>query len=98
MTPAAAEKLSTAASALVAQYETLRMAVLGEALPLEARGGLMLFLRRGMRSWARSLAGESARQEPLPVPCSAPVEPGERSAIVYLLAAMARKINYRGTP
>ena len=98
MTPAAAEKLSITASTLVAQYETLRMAVLGEALPLEARSGLMLFLRRGMWSWARSLAGESARQEPLPVPCSAPVGPGERSAIVYLLAAMARKINTGGTP
>ena len=98
MTPGAAEKPSTAASILIAQYETLRMAVFGEALPPEARSGLMLFLRRGMWSWARSLAGESARQEPLPVPCSAPIEPGERSAIVYVLAAMARKINYRGTP
>jgi hypothetical protein len=98
MTPGAAEKPSTTASTLVAQYETLRMAGLGEALPLEARSGLMLFLRRGMWSWARSLAGESARQEPLPVPCSAPIEPGERNAIVYALAAMARKINYRGTP
>lgn len=98
MTPGAAEKPSTTASTLVAQYETLRMAVLGEASPLEARSGLMLFLRRGMWSWARSLSGESVRQEPLPVPRSAPVEPGERSAIVYVLAAMARKFNYRGTP
>jgi len=98
MTPGAAETQSTTASTLVARYETLRMAGLGEALPLEARSGLMPFLRRGMWGWARSLAGESARQEPLPVPRSAPVEPGERSAIVYVLAAMARKINYRGTP
>ena len=98
MTPGAAEKPSTTASTLVAQYETLRMAVLGEALPLEARSGLMLFLRRGMWSWARSLAAESARQEPLPVPRSSPLEPGERSAIVYVLAAMARKFNNRGTP
>jgi len=85
-------------STLVAQYETLRMAVLGEVLPLEARSGLMLFLRRGMWSWARSLSGEGARQEPFPVPRSAPIEPGERSAIVYVLAAMARKFNDRGTP
>lgn len=98
MTPGAAEKPSTTASTLVAQYETLRMAVLGEALPLEARSGLMLFLRRGMWSWARSSSGESARQEPLSVPRSAPVEPGERSAIVYVLAAMARKVNIRRTP
>ena len=94
MTPGAAEKPSTTASTLVAQYETLRMAVLGEALPLEARSGLMLFLRRGMWSWARSSSDESARQEPR----SAPVEPGERSSIVYVLAAMARKVNIRRTP
>jgi hypothetical protein len=98
MMPGAAEKPSTTASTLVAQYETLRTAVLGEALPLEARSGLMLFLRRGMWSWARSLSGESARQELLPVPRSAAVEPGERSTIVYVLAAMARKFNTRGTP
>ena len=98
MTPGAAEKPSTTASTLVAQYETLRMAVLGEALPLEARSGLMLFLRRGMWSWARSSSGESARQEPLPVPRSAPVEPSERSSIVYVFAAMAMKVNIRRTP
>ena len=97
MTPAAG-KPSTTASTLVAQYETLRMAVLGEALPLEARSGLMLFLRRGMWSWARSSPGESARQEPLPVPRSVPVEPGERSSIVYVFAAMAMKVNIRRTP
>jgi hypothetical protein len=51
-----AEKPPTAASTLIAQYETLRMAMLGEALPPEARSGLMLFLRRGMWGWARSLA------------------------------------------
>ena len=100
MTPGAAEKPSTTASTLVAQYETLRMAGLGEALPLEARSGLMLFLRRGMWAWARRLAvGGGVRQEPpLLARRSDPVEPGERSAIVYVLAAMARKINYRGTP
>jgi hypothetical protein len=93
MTPNASEKPAT--SALVARYETLRLAMLGEALPPEARSGLMLFLRRGMWSWARGLAVESVRQEPLSVPRSAPVEPGERSTVVYVLAAMARKINTR---
>ena len=33
---------------VVAQYEALRGAVLGDALPPEARTGLLLFLRRGM--------------------------------------------------
>lgn len=98
MTPSAAEQPPTAASALIAHYETLRMAMLGEALPVEARSGLMLFLRRGMWSWARGSAVESVRPEPLPVPRSAPAEPGDRSAIVYVLAAMARKINTRRSP
>ena len=99
MTPGAAEKPSTTASTLVAQYETLRMAVLGEALPLEARSGLMLFLRRGMWGWARSLpVGGSVRQESLLARRSDPVEPGERSSIVYVFAALATKVNIRRTP
>jgi transposase len=39
---------SILSSAIAAQYEVLRMAALGEALPPMARSGLMLFLRRGM--------------------------------------------------
>ena len=93
-----AEKPLTAASTLIAQYETLRMAMLGEALPLEARSGLMLFLRRGMWGWARSLAvGGGVREDPLPVRRSDPIEPGERSSIVYVFAAMAVKVNTRRT-
>ncbi len=97
--PGALEKPSTVASTAVAQYETLRMAVLGEALPPEARSGLMLFLRRGMWGWARSLAvGGGVRQEPLPARRSDPVEPGERSSIVYVFAAMAMKVSTRRAP
>ena len=94
------EKPSTAASILIAQYETLRMAVLGEALPPEARSGLMLFLRRGMWAWARRLAvGGGVRQEPpLLARRSDPVEPGERSSIVYVFAAMAMKVSTRRAP
>src|ERR1700738_870680 len=40
-------------SNVMTQYETLRSAALGEALPPEARAGLMLFLRRGLWGWAR---------------------------------------------
>ena len=81
------------------QYETLRMAMRGEALPPEARSGLMLFLRRGMSGWARRLAvGGSVRQEPQPAPRSDPVEPAERSSIVYAFAAIAIKVNTRRTP
>jgi hypothetical protein len=96
--PGVTEKPS-AASTLIAQYETLRMATLGDALPPEARSGLMLFLRRGMWGWARRLAvGEGVRQEPLPARRSDPVEPGERSSIVHVFAAMAMKVNTRRTP
>ena len=44
---------------IAAQYEVLRMAGLGEALPPTARSGLMLFLRRGMWGWAQTLAAAS---------------------------------------
>ena len=99
MTPGATEKPPTAASSLIARYETLRMAMLGEALPPDARSGLMLFLRRGMWGWARNLAvGGGARQEPLPARRSDPIEPGDRSSIVYVFAAMARKISKGRTP
>jgi hypothetical protein len=68
------------------------MAVLGEVLPPEARSGLMLFLRRGMWGWARALAVGSVRQEPLSAR-SNPAQPCERSAIVYVFAAMAMTVN-----
>ena len=43
------------------------MAALGEALPPEVRSGLMLFLRRGMWGWARTLwLPGSVRREPIP--------------------------------
>jgi hypothetical protein len=43
-------------SNVMTQYETLRSAALGDALPPEARAGLMLFLRRGLWGWARVMA------------------------------------------
>ena len=35
-------------TAVVARYERLRSAMLGEALPPDARSGLVVFLHRGM--------------------------------------------------
>jgi hypothetical protein len=92
MMPEAAEKPSTVASTAVAHYETLRKAMLGEALPPEARCGLMLFLRRGMWAWARALAVGSIREEPSPAPPSNQAKPRE-NAIVYVFAAMAMRVN-----
>ena len=49
---------------VVTQYETLRRAALGEGLPVEARSGLTLFLRRGMWGWARAIATATAARQP----------------------------------
>lgn len=67
MTATVAETCLVPPTAFAAQYETLRMAALGEALPPEARSGLMLFLSRGMWQWTRTLAAESVREEPTPM-------------------------------
>lgn len=76
-------------TAIAAQYETLRMAALGEALPPEARSGLMLFLCRGMWGWARTLAAESIREEPTAAPSPGPTATCAREAVIRVLAALA---------
>lgn len=82
------------ASTIAAQYETLRMAALGEALAPEARTGLMLFLRRGMRAWATALVAASAPQQPnRPSPDSVAGHPSK--AVIQLFAAMAMNANSR---
>lgn len=88
MTSDAAEKCSAPPSTIAAQYETLRMAALGEALPPEARSGLALFLRRGMWAWTRTLAAASAREEPTHAPSPSSTAPCECKALMYVLAAM----------
>ena len=72
---------------VVAEYEALRAAVLGAALPPEARPGLLLFLRRGMCGWARAVATMGA---PRPTGSQPPIWkiPEEHRAIVHILAAM----------
>ncbi len=93
------EESSAEASSIVAQYEALRMAMLGEALFPETRSGLMFFLRQGMWGWARAaLAGASVRREPILAPRSRPGELRQHSAIVYVFAAMATKVDNRRMP
>lgn len=72
------------------RYEVLRAAALGELLPLEARNGLALFLRRGMWSWAQApIVTETApRAERLSRPLSFP---GEDREVVQLLATLAMR-------
>lgn len=81
---------------VVAQYEALRGAALGEALPPEARTGLLLFLRRGMCGWARAVATMCAPQRPT---CSRTPNwtiPDEHRAVVHILAAIVINANHYG--
>lgn len=81
---------------VVTQYETLRRAVLGGALPPEARAGLPLFLRRGMWGWARAAAAMNA---PQPSIVSRPPNwkvPEENRAVVHIFAAIAINANHHG--
>jgi len=83
--------------AIAAQYEVLRMAGLGEALPPTARSGLMLFLRRGMWGWAQTLAAASHVPQSV-ASLTPPVPRNERTAVVYVLATMAMSAPDRSTP
>jgi hypothetical protein len=93
-----AASLTAPPTAIVARYERLRSAMLGEALPAEARSGLIIFLHRGMWRWARMLAVESAPLEPISARSAIPAELIERRAVICLLAGMAMAINDRRTP
>lgn len=84
-------------SFLASEYEVLRAAALGEALPLMARSGLMLFLRRGMWGWAKVLiAAADSAPEPIDWRLSASSTPGGRGAVVHVLATIATSTNHAG--
>jgi hypothetical protein len=85
-------------TAVVARYERLRSTMLGEALPPDARSGLVASLHRGMWGWARALSVEPAKLEPASSQSSPPAQFRERRAIVCLLAGMAMAINHRRAP
>lgn len=96
MNGAASSACSILSSAITDQYEVLRGAALGEVLPLKARSGLMLFLRRGMWGWAQALttAANSPRVQICPS-SGAWSAHGEHSAIVRVLATIAMNIHER---
>ena len=84
---------------VVAQYEALRGAVLGDALPPESRTGLLLFLRRGMCGWARAVATMRAPQRPTGSRPPNWTISEEHRAAVHILAAMVINANqYGATP
>ncbi len=90
-------------TAIVARYERLRSAMLGEVLPPDARSGLIVFLHRGLWRWVCMLASEPARLDPIPSRSSSsrssmPEEFIEDRAVICLLAGMAMAINDRRPP
>jgi hypothetical protein len=87
-----AEKRLADPPTVAAQYETLRMAALGEPLLPEARSGLGLFLRRGMWAWARALA--AAPVQPTRSPSSHSTAPHQHRAVIQLFAAMVLNSNH----
>lgn len=91
-------RLSTHSAAILAQYETLRSTMLGEAIHPGDSRGLITFLHQGMWGWACTLAARTARQEPTLARSPAAAEPSERRAVIYVLAGMAMTINDRRTP
>ncbi|MBB4244856.1 MULTISPECIES: hypothetical protein [Rhizobium] len=77
----------------------LRSAALGEVLPLKARSGLMLFLRRGMWGWARALpAAASPDQDPFYLSLATRPARDDLSAVVHVLATIAMSIHQRRAP
>lgn len=71
------------------QYETLRMAALGEPMPPECRNGLVLFLRRGMWGWARSPAIAHKPEQPTRSSLSSSSTPDQRRGVIRVFASMA---------
>jgi hypothetical protein len=91
-----AKNTSAESSLVVTHYETLRRAALGDALPPEARAGLLLFLRRGMWGWARAVTTISAGPQPAGVRPANRKPPEEDRTLIHLLAALAIRGNHEG--
>jgi hypothetical protein len=84
-----AKKNAADASIAVTQYETLRAAALGGALPPEARVGLMLFLYAGMWRWVRAVTEFRECERPTVSRPSDWKAPEEHRSVIHLLAAIA---------
>lgn len=80
-------------SIVVREYETLRRCAVGDALPPEARSGLMVFLRLGMWGWARALATTSASPQPIWSQPSNWKAPEEHRPVIHIFASMAIRAN-----
>jgi hypothetical protein len=78
------------------QYETLRKAAFGEAVPIETRNGLALFLRRGMWGWAQAAAVLNTSAGSACRSARPDIEPDQRN-VIELFAAMAMSASNRRT-
>jgi hypothetical protein len=83
-------------ASLITEYESLRGAALGAALPPESRSGLALFLRRGMWSWTRTHASTNMSRQAIRPASSGSMAPHERKVVIQLFAAMAMNPDKRG--
>ena len=92
----AATSDSTEPGDVVTQYETLREAALGGALPPDARAGMMLFLRRGMWGWSCALATSMTREPAIGSRRTNRDPPDECRTIVHIFAAMAIRTSIQG--
>lgn len=64
-TTATSDRVSPIDSAFISQqYEKLRNAALGEAIRVEDRSGLVLFLRHGMLHWIRGISKTFIKDQP----------------------------------
>ena len=73
------------------QYEALRAAALGERLPIEARSGLALLLRRGMWAWAQAAAAPRTAPRPTRSALPTSIIDEDQRAVIHLFAAMATR-------
>jgi hypothetical protein len=81
---------------ILAQYETLRMAALGEPLLPESRSGLGLFLRRGMWAWVRAVAdARNTVMQPTCSPGLTSIASHQRKSVLQIFAAMVLNTDYR---
>lgn len=97
MSAGAAVEEPTAAIGIAERYETLRTAALSARLPLEARSGLALFLRRGMWGWAQAAALSATPSRPTRSFFPTPTANDDQRAVIYLFAAMAMRSTKRRT-
>jgi hypothetical protein len=82
-----------AMSRISEQYETLRSAALGGGLPVEARSGLALFLRRGMLGWARAVTIPSLPTRPPRSLFATSTAQDQQRTVIHLFAAIAMRSN-----